>query len=195
MNAYTEHQKKAILAVLKCKTCGSAEDALQAASSAMDYVLGGDATASLQITDLQNLGVVEMHIRTAGDAERVRWRLTGAARAWLRSETRVWVECQVQALGGSQMSMPPIEPPGLTDLQLARFVSGDTAIRKQMLVYIRQSIKEKNAATSIEESSLASFAKMKRPAGCHLPRARLAFLEQANCLRRKILGDERGAVP
>jgi hypothetical protein len=151
MNAYTEHQKKAVLAVLKCKTCGSEEDALQAASTAMDYALGNDATASLQITDLQNLGVVEMHIRTAGDAKRVRWRLTGAARARLRSETRVWVECQVQALGG-QMSIPPIEPPGLTDLQLARFASGDTAIRKQMLVYIRQSIKEKKAATSIEES-------------------------------------------
>ena len=152
MNAYTEHQKKAVLAVLKCKTCGSVEDALEAASSAIDYALANDATASLQITELQNLGVVEMHIRTAGSAERVRWRLTGAARAQLRSEMRAWVECQVQALGGSQMSMPPIEPPGLTDLQLARFASGDTAIRKQMLVYIRQSMKEKKPATPIEGS-------------------------------------------
>jgi hypothetical protein len=33
MNAYTEHQKKAVLAVLKCKTCGSEEDALQAAAT------------------------------------------------------------------------------------------------------------------------------------------------------------------
>jgi hypothetical protein len=152
MNACTEHQKKAVLAVLKCKTCGSAEDAVEAATSAIDYSLGNDATASLQIAELQNLGLLEMHIRTAGDAERVRWRLTGAARAQLRSETRVWVECQVQALCGSQMSMPPIEPPGLTDLQLARFASGDGAIRKQMLVYIRHSISEKKASTPIEES-------------------------------------------
>jgi hypothetical protein len=56
MNACTEDQKKAVLAVLKCKTCGSAEDALEAATSAIDYALGNDATASLQIADLQNLG-------------------------------------------------------------------------------------------------------------------------------------------
>jgi hypothetical protein len=152
MNAYTEHQKKAVLAVLKCKTCGSAEDALRASSSAIDYALANDATASLQITDLQNLGIVEMHIQTAGKAEKIRWRLTGTARAQLTSETRVWVESQVQALGGRHLSMLPIEPPGLTDLQLTRFASGDTAIRNQMLVYIRQSIKEKKAATPIEES-------------------------------------------
>jgi hypothetical protein len=96
---------------------------------------------------MRDTDFVEMHIGTLGDKQRVRWKLTGAARAQLETEQRAWFESQVQVLGGiSQDSMSPIEPSRLSNLELARFAAGDTAIREQMLAYVRQRMMHKTKA-------------------------------------------------
>jgi hypothetical protein len=148
MHISTDEQKKAIRAVLECReTYESQEDALQAAESALEAAPGNYTIESLQITELQDMDFVEMHIGTLGDKQRVRWKLTGAARAQLESEQRAWFESQVQVLGGiSQDSMSPIEPSRLSNLELARFAAGDTAIREQMLAYVRQKMMHKTKA-------------------------------------------------
>jgi hypothetical protein len=141
MNAITQQHKKAIPAVLKCKTCESPENALQTAASAIAFALGADSLQSHRmIQELQSEELIRMHIQTAREAQRVRWRLTDSARAQLKSETRAWFESQLQADGRSQISMLRVELPQLTDLQLARFASGDTSIRDQMRGYIRRNL-------------------------------------------------------
>jgi hypothetical protein len=142
MRISTDEQKKAIRLVLECnETYNSRADALEAASSALRSTLENHALEWLQIDDLQDMEFVVTDVRTFGDRQRVKWRLTDSARAHLDGEKRVWFEGEVQARGGHPSSILSVEPLWLSDLDLVRFSLGDSAPRDKMLAYICENLK------------------------------------------------------